>query len=358
MSVSKTSIQDQYYQIVNHTNIVSKTDVNGIITFVNQKFIDISGYTFDELIGQPHNMIRDPDADSLIFKDLWDTIQAKKVWNGKITNIKKDGSKYVVNSSIFPILSDNGDILEYIAIRHDITQITEINTKIEQLYSYTIEQEKDARIKLENGIVNDFEHTKCQTLYIPSDILSGDFYSIYKRKDGSIFLYLIDGQGHGVTPALTVFSISSIINNYVYKVKNLDELVDTLYPIIKNFLGEIEQLSYTMIMLSSDKKELDYASAGMYPVLLKKDKKITKLKANNTPFMNFSHTPEVKNIQLGNWDSLIVYSDGIIEHEFKELDLYTPENLIKNPSLIESAKEDIPKQELDDDVTIIYLKND
>lgn len=354
---TEDSITTQYQNIVDATNIVSKSDIYGNITYVNRKFIDISGYTEKELIGKPHNILRDPDLDTAIFKNLWLTIQSKNIWSGVITNIKKNGTKYTVQASIFPILDAAGEVQEYISIRHDISHMIELNKQISQLHHYRLEQEELAKEKFESGIVNDMTQNECKILYHPSDTLSGDFYSLYKRDDGSIFIYLMDGQGHGISPALTVFAISSMINQNIHKLNNFSEIIEQIAPNVKNFLGDVEQLSYTMIMINPDKETLSYASAGMYPFLIKQGDEITKIKANNTPFMNFSPTPSIETLKVKNWDSLMIYSDGIVEHENKELLDCTPEILMQEPKKITTALEKIKFYKFDDDVTLIHLKN-
>ena len=355
--VPSDSILYQYFNIIDATNIVSKTDVHGVITYANKKFLEISGYTLSELLGNHHNILRDPEIDTALFKDMWSTIKSKNIWHGIITNLKKDGEKYTVKASIFPILNEDQEIIEYIAIRHDITEILELNTKVKDLHNYNVEQEYIAREKLEAGIVNDMSKDECKILYHPSDILSGDFYSIYKREDGSIFIYMMDGQGHGISPALTVFAISSMMNKVIYNIHNFDELIEQLAPTIKHFLGEIEQLSYSMIMISPDKRKISYASAGMYPFLIKSDTETIKIKANNTPFMNFSETPNITTVEVGKWDSLLIYSDGLVEHENSEIKKFLPEELIHQESLIEQVMDKIKKCKFDDDVSLLYAKN-
>lgn len=351
------SIYRQYVDIVNETNIVSKSDLNGNITYVNKKFIEISGYSEEELLGKPHNIIRDPDVPSSLFRELWSTIQSKKIWRGIVSNRRKDGSKYIVDASIFPIIDVDGKIVEYISIRHDITELKRLSQNIEEMHAYNIEQEHMAREKLEAGIINDLDEEGCLTLRYPTDVLSGDIHSIYKREDGSIFVYLMDGQGHGISPALTVFAISSILNQFIYHITTLDELVTKLYPTAKTFLGEIEQLSYTMIMISSDKRAISYVSGGMYPFLIKNRDEVIRVKANNLPFMNFSSLPIISEIVLDSWDSLMIYSDGIIEHEIENIDHHMPEELIKNPLLIKDMLEQTKLYKFEDDITIIYLEN-
>jgi len=117
------NILKQYKNIVDTAAIVSKSDKKGNITFINNKFSEISGYSKDELLGLPHSTIRDKDMPKSVFKDLWDTISSKKVWTGQIKNRKKDGKSYYVDATICPILDKKGDILEYIALRNDITEL-------------------------------------------------------------------------------------------------------------------------------------------------------------------------------------------------------------------------------------------
>jgi PAS domain S-box-containing protein len=118
------SLMNQYERITNLSGIVSKTDVNGKITFANDNFCKISGYTKEELLGQNHNIIRHPDMPSITFKEMWNTIKnKKKSWHGIIKNRAKNGDTYYVSTTINPVLDKDGNILEYIALRHDISSI-------------------------------------------------------------------------------------------------------------------------------------------------------------------------------------------------------------------------------------------
>ena len=111
--------------------IVSESDLNGTITYVNQKFCDITGYSKDELLGKSHNILRDAQTSQDFYKKLWDTIEAGKTFNGKFKNRKKDGSAFWVDSSIAPIF-EGTKIVGYNAIRFDITNqvITQQNLDI------------------------------------------------------------------------------------------------------------------------------------------------------------------------------------------------------------------------------------
>ncbi|MEA3352371.1 MAG: diguanylate cyclase [Campylobacterota bacterium] len=161
----QSNLLNEYKRAVDLSNIVSKTNPKGVITYVNDKFCEISGYKRDELIGRPHNIIRHPQMDSSAFKDLWDTIKNKQSWHGVITNMKKDGTKYIVDSTVIPILDVDGDIIEYIAVRHDITELEQtkeqlhninsvMKNKVDELYSMTSVLEKQATIDALTNLYN------------------------------------------------------------------------------------------------------------------------------------------------------------------------------------------------------------
>jgi len=111
----------QYKEAIEKSNIISKTDTNGIITFVNDEFCKISGYSKDELIGQNHNIVRHPDVPEKTFKLLWDTINSKEIYKSTAKNRAKDGTTFYVNTTIIPIIDEDKKIQEFVAIRYDVT---------------------------------------------------------------------------------------------------------------------------------------------------------------------------------------------------------------------------------------------
>ena len=121
---------NQYKEAMDESSIVSKTDPKGIITYVNDTFCEISGYTRDELLGKPHNIVRHQDMPSAAFEDMWKIIKSKNIWQGEVKNLKKDGGYYVVLSTVIPILDSNNEIIEYMSIRYDITDIYNLKKEI------------------------------------------------------------------------------------------------------------------------------------------------------------------------------------------------------------------------------------
>ena len=103
--------------------IVTKTDLDGKITFANENFYKTSGFSKDEVLGKTHKIIRHPNNQNSLFKKLWETISSKKTWQGRLQNMKKDGSSYWIDTTISPILNKDNEIVEYIAIRHDVSKL-------------------------------------------------------------------------------------------------------------------------------------------------------------------------------------------------------------------------------------------
>ncbi len=132
----------QYKSAIEQSNIVSKTDINGIITFVNDEFCKIFEYTRDELIGKNHNIVRHPDVPKETFKSLWDTILAKKTYKAMVKNLSKNGKTLYVNTTVIPILDKNGDIEEFIAIRYDVTEAIELSKQMQAKDRFMFQQSR------------------------------------------------------------------------------------------------------------------------------------------------------------------------------------------------------------------------
>jgi PAS domain S-box-containing protein len=96
--------------------IVSSTDPDGIITHVNRSFVDMSGYSEEELMGQPHYILRHPDMPAAAFKDLWETVRQGDKWHGYVKNLRKDGGYYWVLAIVIPNIR-NGRITGYTSVR-------------------------------------------------------------------------------------------------------------------------------------------------------------------------------------------------------------------------------------------------
>ncbi|RXJ70274.1 hypothetical protein CRV08_01545 [Halarcobacter ebronensis] len=142
-----------YRDVLDQENLISETDLNGTIIYVNDIFCEVSGYSKEELIGSNHNIIRHPDTSPKIFESLWGTIQNKEVWRGKLKNRAKNGNDYYVKATIFPVLDEDGNIEKYVSSRYLITEDEEEKHKLKKY----ILQQKTHQIKHQKRLQEEFD---------------------------------------------------------------------------------------------------------------------------------------------------------------------------------------------------------
>ncbi|MGP1450278.1 MAG: response regulator [Wolinella sp.] len=121
---------EEYKKAVDVSAILSVSDLDGNITFANDKLCEITGYTNKELLGKPHSILRHPETPSEVFADMWQTILAGKIWKGLIKNLKKNGETYYVDTTVVPILDEDNHIAHFLGIRHEITSIIQAQNSL------------------------------------------------------------------------------------------------------------------------------------------------------------------------------------------------------------------------------------
>jgi PAS domain S-box-containing protein len=115
MSVTKSENSDEWF-FSSDQYILSETDDKGLITYANDIFCEIAGYELDELLGQPHNIVRHSDMPRIAFQGLWDDIQSKGFWTGIVKNLRKDGGYYWVHATALRKIHRDGRVT-YLSVR-------------------------------------------------------------------------------------------------------------------------------------------------------------------------------------------------------------------------------------------------
>jgi len=117
---NRASLDEEY--LIGSDAIISQTDKEGVITYVNKAFCETSGYQVDDLVGNSHTLLRHPEMPSTIFTKMWETISGGQAWNGLIKNRRADGKFYWVETEILPIKDDDENVTGYIAVRKEASR--------------------------------------------------------------------------------------------------------------------------------------------------------------------------------------------------------------------------------------------
>jgi PAS domain S-box-containing protein len=152
--MQKPEATDVEKEVRNIDLIVSKADEKGNITYVNPIFMKISGYSQGELYDKPHSILRHPDMPKVIFKYLWDNLEAGNDVVAYVKNLTKDGSYYWVLATVKMAKNPDGSFRNYMSTRKCITQ----NAKdtISALYAKLLEAEKSDGVEASEAMLNDF----------------------------------------------------------------------------------------------------------------------------------------------------------------------------------------------------------
>jgi len=275
------NLMEQYKHTIDESSLVSKTDIRGIITYANKQFCEKAQFTEAELIGKSHNIVRHPDTPKETFKNLWDTISAKKIWRGIVKNRAKDGSAYWVTAMIAPILDINGNIFEYMSIRTDITELQ--NTKIQLAESFTKLQENTEALIEGKRISREFELAKnIQETFLPkvtSDFIphfdtycvvysateiGGDLYDIIPSTSKDEYLFYIgDVTGHGLISGIIMAIISSLVYTFNREVGgNIQLLLSKLNNVVMARIPPKMFVTMLFMKYKPATKTFSYMGAG------------------------------------------------------------------------------------------------
>jgi PAS domain S-box-containing protein/diguanylate cyclase (GGDEF)-like protein len=261
---------------LNESSIVTKSDLKGNITYANENFYKITGYSEDEVIGKPHNIVRHPENSSEVFKDMWNTIKSKKVWKGILKN-KGKLSDYWIDATILPILDDKANIVEYIAVRHDITKMKEQEENLFNIAKTDALTGYGNRYKLNIDIKNSIQPAltilNVDNFALVNDFLGHEKGDMVIKKLGDIISGIIENENcelyHLQGDEYVVFNGDISRDGFINKMENLVSQVKSK----KVYIDDEELYLNLTTAISFENKEKILPTADMALKVAKKENK-------------------------------------------------------------------------------------
>lgn len=279
--LSKTvRILEEYNKAVDAGGIVSKGDLDGNITYVNDTFCDVTGYTREELIGKPHNILRHPSTPKSVFKDMWDTIQSGRVWMGNIKNLRKDGTDFYISATIIPIMDANRNIVEYVGIRQDITELVKNRKELKRQFQTDPLTSLGNRSKMLEDIeaiinplfavfdidrfteINGFYGSAAGDKVLKElgdrifDYFSENIYSVYRINSDQFGVLTDESSMNMAAFTAQVKSFLDMIRSSVFRIDDLDVDISLTACVVDEKADLLSKVDMTLKAAKSGKKDL------------------------------------------------------------------------------------------------------
>jgi len=338
LAIANEQLNTQSAAMQSAANGIIITDITGIVKWVNPAFTRLTGYSFEDIVGNNLKMLNSGIQSKEFFKNMWTTIMAGDVWHNEIVNRRKDGSSYTEEMTITPVRDNQGKISQFVAIKHDITE----RKKLEQVF-------KDANERMEHelNVAKDIQMSMLPLKFpafperedidvfaklIPAREVGGDFYDYFFIDEENFCFVVGDVSGKGVPAALFMAVTKALI-----KAGSAHE--NSTARILTHVNNEISKdnensmfITVFMAILNTTTGYLVYTNAGHNPsFILRKDTgSLVKLSDLHGlvigAFEGIVYKETV--LQLNRGDLVFAYTDGVTEAQNLNGDLYTEERLI------------------------------
>jgi PAS domain S-box-containing protein len=361
------------------------TNAKGEIEYVNPKFVQLTGYSFEEALGKNPRILKSGFQNEEFYKNLWSTILAGNEWRGEFHNRKKNGDYYWEFASISPIRDAKGRITHFIAVKEDVTmrkqaeaalaesekklrirnEIMEKDLKLAQIIQRSFIPEKVPR----------FEGLNIEYRYQPLDKVGGDFFSFAELADNAFGIFQCDVAGHGVAAALFMSLVKSATDRIARMHPNDPEIF--LGMLNTMLIEEMQQLFitgvYSVFYLHDNGVQVEFANGGHPPLVWYRaaNQSVELVKSPGTVIgMIESARYKKMEIIMERGDRLFIFTDGIpeVENSTKQMigfeeDLtslfgksYRRELGDMLDAVLENVRNFAGDAEIDDDILIIGIE--
>ncbi|NOQ76148.1 MAG: PAS domain S-box protein [Crocinitomix sp.] len=308
------------------------TDTKGVINYVNPHVMKVTGYSQEELVSKPVNIMGSGKTPHSVFETMWNTVRNKKTWSGEFINQKKDGTEFIEKAIISPVIDDQGEIIEYIAIKEDITELKKaaeqivIQKQIIEKSHEKIQSSIDYAQRIQNSLlasisIIDKEFDDLIVSFLPKETVSGDFYLV-KKKGNLTYVAVADCTGHGV-PGAMISTLAIQELSHIFDTCNceINGVLDILNSNVNDLLNNDNQLGsdgldLILLCIDTNSKTIDYAGAkGIF--YLHQSNELLHLRTDRVSIGQKIADDEFKfstqRITYSEGDTVFLLTDGLID---------------------------------------------
>ncbi|BDV41814.1 hypothetical protein GURASL_07370 [Geotalea uraniireducens] len=355
-------------------NAIVISDPAGRVIWANPAFTELTGYEVEEVLGKSLGILSSGKHDAAFFRELWETIQAGKVWRGEMINRRKDGTLYYEEQTITPVSDERQIISHYIAIKQDVSERRRAQEVLLENARITYDMEVARQIQWSllpqqapraAGIV-------CAGRWVPAAQVGGDYYDFFPRDDGSLDMVIADVSGHSVGAALIMIEARSVIRSQARAGGSPAEIAAALNSLLYDDLNRAELfVSLFYASYAPARRILTYASAGHNPPLVyRRDGQFLELDAEGLILgVRQEVLFEERETRLDPGDLVLLYTDGITETANESGELFGVDRLRRLlrewagappetvfDAILERLAEFSRQTSLADDVCMVLLK--
>jgi len=359
--------------------LVSKTDINGIITYCNKAFCEITGYAESELVGKPHKLVRHPDVPAALFADMWQQIKSGNPWRGLLKNRCKNGNYYWIDANITPLI-ENGVTVGYVSLRYmatdedvsatekifhaarngsyvfgiseksDLHYIIELQKrladKICTLEKYRERNEEDLRagseIMSRASLEKDAHDPAVRVKIDSASQFSGDIIMTARTPSDKLHIMLADAVGHGLVAAMNLLPLSQIFYTMTKKGITISQIIEEINSKIHQLMPADRFIGAMLVSIDFREQLIQVWNGGMpTPVLVNRDGKfLQKWKSQNLPLGILDEGAFSSNVEAFHFDDdcqLFMFSDGLTEAHSPDGEQYGNERV---EQLLQSTEPD------------------
>ncbi|NOR75985.1 MAG: SpoIIE family protein phosphatase [Draconibacterium sp.] len=331
-------LKSQSAALKSAANGIVITNINGIVEWVNPAFTKLTGYSWREVVGKNPRVLNSGKHDKAFFENMWKTILKGEVWHDEVINKKKNGELYYEEMTITPILNDKQEIVQFVAIKQDVTVRKELEKKIEEA-NLRMEDElnvgRDIQMSMLPLIFPAFpDHSEFNIFALLESAreVGGDFYDFYFIDENKFLFTVADVAGKGVPSALFMAVCKTLIKSRASEDSSPSSIITHVNDELSrdNPSSMFVTLFLCIIDLSTGK--ISYTNAGHNP---------PHIKRVNGDFetLNTLHGPVVgamedfaygeDSVILNVNDYIILFTDGVNEGMDKDKNLYSDARLVE-----------------------------